>query len=261
MHFRMLARVRRLVRRFFPRLTDPWLDPPVVERPLDLAYAKAYTSAMTPDEREDAFASARFEEGRRWCGVLDRAGVGDGPVLDLGAGSGAVALANAAGGRRFVTLDFLWNETARIAHARAGAMFRHVIGDAARLPFHDDAFEAIVSLETVEHLPDAVTAGRETVRVLRASGCVVLTTPPRLRWMLRGDPHFGIRFLLLFPPRLQRWLAARRGFDQPHHHVDRIYTSVPQLARLFPGCRIERIMNRTRWPGRWFFDAVMFRKQ
>ncbi|HWW59953.1 MAG TPA: class I SAM-dependent methyltransferase [Thermoanaerobaculia bacterium] len=257
----MFPELRRLVRRFLPRRADPWLDPPVVDQPLDSPYANAYASALTLEERADAFASARFEEGRRWRGVLDRAAVGTGPVLDLGAGSGAVALANAAGGRRFVTLDFLWNETARIAHERAGAPFRHVIGDAAHLPFRDGAFEAIVSLETVEHLPDVIAAGRETSRVLRDGGCIVMTTPPRLRWLLRGDPHFGIRFLLLFPPRIQRSIAARRGFDQPHHYVDRIYASVPQLARLFPRCRIERIMNRTRLPGRWFFDAVLLRKR
>ncbi|HVR41705.1 MAG TPA: class I SAM-dependent methyltransferase, partial [Thermoanaerobaculia bacterium] len=204
--------------------------------------------------------SARYEEGRRWRGVLERAGVGHGPVLDLGAGSGAVALANAAADRRFVTLDFLWNETARLSHRRAGATFRHVIGDAAHLPFRDGVFEAIVSLETVEHLPDAATAGRETSRVLRNGGCIVLTTPPRLRWLLRGDPHFGIRLLLLFPPSIQRRIAARRGFDQAHHFVDRIYTSVAQLARLFPDCRVERVLARTRLPKRWFFDAVILRK-
>lgn len=237
------------------------LDTPPDPRPLDERYARAYVEVLLPVERADVFLAQRFEEGKRWRSVLDRAGAGDGLVLDIGAGSGAVALANAAGGRRVVTLDSVWNESARLSHLRAGATFRHVIGEAERLPFRDEAFEAIVCLETVEHFADAKAAGREASRVLRRNGQIVLITPARLAWIFRPDPHFHIRFLLLFPPRLQRAIAARRGFGQPHHFVDRIYTSARQVARLFPGTKIERVLTRSRMPKRWFWDALLLRKE
>lgn len=252
--------LRRSVRRFVPRLLDPVLDAPAPDVPLDATYARAYADALLDVERSDIFLAARYEEGKRWRAVLDRVGVGNGLVLDIGSGTGAVALANAAGGRRVVTLDFVWNESARLAHRRAGAMYRHVIADAAALPFRDDAFEALVCLETVEHFPDAAAAGRESSRVLRGGGQIVLITPARLAWIFRPDPHFQIRFLLLFPPRWQRRIAARRGFDQPYHFVDRIYSTSKQIEALYPGCSIERVMTRSRLPKRLFWDALVLRK-
>lgn len=257
----MFARLRRVVRRFIPRVVDPVLDPPPQELTRDSAYERAYSAALLPSQREDAFLEARYREGKRWRAVLDRVGVGAGPVLDIGSGTGAVALANAAGGRRVFTADFVWNEPARLAHAAAGALYRHVIADAARLPFRDESFEAITCLESVEHFRDAAAVGRESSRVLRPGGRIVLITPARLAWIFRPDPHFQIRFLLLFPPRLQRLIAARRGFDQPHHFVDRIYTSTRQIEALYPGCSIERVMTRSRLPKRFFWDALLLRKR
>ncbi len=248
------------MRRFIPRLLDPVLDAPVPEVPRDRSYEMAYADALPPPWREDAFLTARYAEGKRWRAVLDRIGVGGGPVLDIGAGTGAVALANAAAGRRMFTVDFVWNETARLAHAAAGAVFRHVIADANHLPFRDQSFEAIVCLEAIEHFSDAAAAGEESSRVLQSGGRLLLITPSRLAWVLRPDPHFGIRFLLLFPPPLQQWIAARRGFDQPHHFVDRIYTSARQIERLYPGCSIERVMTRSRLPKRFFWDAIVLRR-
>ncbi|MBW3666486.1 MAG: dienelactone hydrolase family protein, partial [Actinobacteria bacterium] len=39
---------------------------------------------------------------------------------------------------------------------------------------------------------------------------------------------------------------ARRGFAGPHHYVHRLYGSAMQVARLFPGCRLSRILSRSR---------------
>ena len=65
----------------------------------------------------------------------------------------------------------------------------------------------------------------------------------------------------MLPSSMQRRIAARRGFDQPHHFVDRIYTSAASIANLFPRCRIERTMTRSRLPKRFFWDALVLRKQ
>jgi hypothetical protein len=83
-------------------------------------------------------------------------------------------------------------------------------------------------------------------------GPILLTTPPRWRYALRPDPHFGLRGLALLPPAWQRSVAARRGFAGPHHYVHRLYGSAAQVARLFPGCRLARVLSRSRAPGRWF---------
>ncbi|HEX9984375.1 MAG TPA: class I SAM-dependent methyltransferase [Thermoanaerobaculia bacterium] len=256
----MLRGVRRWYRRFFPRLHEPWIDDPPPREPLDDRYAAAYASALGPSESADVFVIARYEEGRRWRALLDRAGVDGGPVLDVGSGSGAVGLAVSAGGRAVVSTDVLWNETARRAHRAAGAKYRHVIADASALPFRDGVFSAVLCLETIEHFPNRDASGAEVSRTLRDGGLLLVITPPRLRFLFRGDPHFAIRGLLFFPPALQRAIAARRGFAGPHHFVERIYTSVAQIAGVFPRCRIERVLSRSRMPKRWFWDAVVLRK-
>jgi SAM-dependent methyltransferase len=132
-----------------------------------------------------------------------------------------------------------------------------VVAAAQALPFRAAAFDAVLSLETVEHLERPEEAGREAARVLRPGGPILLTTPPRWRYALWPDPHFGLHGLALLAPRWQRVVAARRGFAEPHHYVHRLYGSAAQVARLFPGCRLARVLSRSRAPGRWFWDALV----
>ncbi|HYM62209.1 MAG TPA: class I SAM-dependent methyltransferase [Thermoanaerobaculia bacterium] len=257
----LLRPIRRLYRRVFPRIADPWLDSEVVPAPRDSEFERVYASALTAEELRDPFVEARYREGRRWRSVLDRLDVGGDLVLDLGAGNGAVALAGSAGGYRVVAVDALWNEVARRTRAKAGGSFHYVIADGRALPFLDGAFGAMLCLETIEHFQDAAKSGAEASRVLRGGGAIVLITPARLAWIFRPDPHFGIRGLLLLPAALQRRVAMSRGFDQVQHFVDRIYTTAREIEDLFPECRIERVMTRSRLPKRWFWDALLLRKQ
>jgi SAM-dependent methyltransferase len=244
--------LRRAFRLLFPRIVDPILDAPPRTLDGDAALESRYLALI---DRGDAFREARYREGIRWRGVLAHFAPPPARVLDLGAGDGAIELALGAGGYAVTSIDREWNTVA----PRLGV--RRVIADAAALPFRDGTFGAVICLETIEHFADARAAGREASRVMRAGAKLVLITPPRLAWMLRRDPHFGIRFLLLFPPAVQRWIAARRGFDQPHHFVDRIYASVPSIARRFPRTRVAHVMTRVRAPRRWFWDAIVLEKE
>jgi|SRR6185369_10789396 len=242
---------RRAFRRVFPRVVDPVLDAAPVLLPADAAIETRYQSLI---DRNDAFREARYREGIRWRGVLRHFVAPPARVLDLGAGDGAIELALNTGGYLTTSVDREWNTVA----PRLGV--RRVIADAGALPFRDTTFDAVVCLETIEHFTDARSACAEGGRVLREGGRVVLITPPRLAWIFRRDPHFGIRFLLMLPSSMQRRVAARRGFDQPHHFVDRIYTSAAAIAKLFPRCRIEQTMRRSRLPKRWFWEALVLRK-
>jgi len=267
----MLRPLRRLYRRRFPRLRDPWLDQDLRELPRDAAFEEAYRAELAAEPGrpgEDAFLAARYREGMRWRNVLGRllAEPGRPPaarvrVLDLGAGNGAVELALAADPSLLpVSVDRLWNRLGVATHRRAGVPFRRVVAEAQALPFRSATFAAALNLETLEHLEQPVEAGREAARVLVPGGSMVLITPPRWRWVLREDPHFGIRGLILLPPALQRRVAARRGFGAPHHYVHRIYGSARQIARLFPGCTLARTLTRSRAPKRWIWDALVLEK-
>jgi SAM-dependent methyltransferase len=159
-----------------------------------------------------------------------------------------------------VGVDPIWNETARQLHRKAGVPLRRVIAAAEALPFRDGVFAHALCLETVEHLAKPKEAGSEMMRVVANGGAILLTTPPRLRYLIAPDPHFGIRGLLLLPARWQERIAARRGFVGPHHFVDRIYWTVGQIAGLFRGAMVERVFSRSRLPRRLFWDAVLLRR-
>jgi SAM-dependent methyltransferase len=73
------------------------------------------------------------------------------------------------------------------------------MGTDGRLPFDDDAFDAVVAVEVIEHVEDQFAFLRELARVAKPGGMVIVTTPnvlninSRLRTLLCGFP-------LLFDP-------------------------------------------------------------
>ena len=50
-------------------------------------------------------------------------------------------------------------------------------GDAHNLPFDDEAFDALVTFEVIEHVEFPEKMAGELARVLRSGGCLILTTP------------------------------------------------------------------------------------
>lgn len=260
----MFAAARFLFRKAFPRRRHPLLDatPPSLPEDgrLDTEYQRVI--ALTPDAN-DAFVAHRFREGLRWRHVVESfLPSGHVRILDLGAGNGAIELALAANPRfSTVSVEELWNPVAREIHTRAGVPFRRVRGDGRRLPFRDGSFGAVVCLETIEHVRDPHLAGAEVSRVVGDGGVILLTTPPRLRYAFLPDPHFGLRGLVLWPAATQRRIAARNGFGAAHHYVDRIYTSVRQVAALFPECEVLDVLSRSRAPRRWFWDAILLQRR
>lgn len=98
-------------------------------------------------------------------------------VLDIGAGTGAVARAVRAVGGLPVALDTA-AEMTRLTH-RDG--LRSVQGDAARLPFRSGAFAAAVAAFSFTHVPELVTAVREAARVVVDDGAVVAAASPTRR--------------------------------------------------------------------------------
>ncbi len=260
----VIGLAKRTFRRFFPRKRHPLLDAVPEAATHDAARAAAYHELVRAAGVEsDDFIRLRYEEGRRWRSVV-RHYVGSRrvSVLDVGGGNGAVELAFEADGQFHVTsIEMLWNDSARQLGGLAGAPIRRVVGDAATLPFRSDSFDLVTCLETIEHLADAARAAAELGRVTRAGGVLLLTTPPRWRYAFRPDPHFGIRGLALLPARYQRSVAAARGFNEPQHHVDRLYGSIRQITALFHDFVLGDVLSRSRAPLQWFWDAVVLRKQ
>jgi ubiquinone/menaquinone biosynthesis C-methylase UbiE len=85
-------------------------------------------------------------------------------LLDIGGGTGNFALPLAKAGFR-VTLADLSPEMVWRAAAKFDGMF--VVADGQRLPFRDSAFDSVISVNVLGHMPDWRRALKEARRVLR----------------------------------------------------------------------------------------------
>ena len=112
--------------------------------------------------------------------ALRRLDLGPGTrVLDVAAGSGALAIPAARTGADVVAVDIAPTMIERLtARARAEGL-DHIEGrveDGAALSFDDDAFDAAVSMNGVTLFPDLDGGLRELVRVTRSGGQVLVVT-------------------------------------------------------------------------------------
>lgn len=60
--------------------------------------------------------------------------------------------------------------------------FEYYVADATDLPFARDSFDGVVCSEVIEHISDDGKVYSEVSRVLKNSGCFIITTPNWLSW-------------------------------------------------------------------------------
>lgn len=198
------------------------------------------------------FVRQRFAEGLELAGYFESKFPGRAlRVLDLGAGSGGVSLGLAVGSRHRVTsVDVVINADLVAVRRRAGLAIDHLIASAGALPFEDASFDAVLCLETIEHLPDARAAGREMMRVLAPGGLVMITTPARLRYVGRPDPHYQVRGLALLPDAMQRRVVVEKLKLTRDYDVQHLFWTSGGISRLFPGRKRVETLVAIPWPGR-----------
>lgn len=120
----------------------------------------------------------RHEVAYRDCASRIAASGGVRRVLDAGAGEGfGAALIRERTRATITALDYAGDAS---VHAHRHYDLAAVRGNLVAMPFGDGTFDAIVSLQTIEHLWDQGAFVAECARVLRPGGLLVLTTPNRL---------------------------------------------------------------------------------
>jgi SAM-dependent methyltransferase len=227
------------------------------------AWYESIALAAARDSQDAAFIRARCDEGRRIGEHLLRASTAS-PlhVLDLGTGNGGVSLAlDNYPDLRVTSLDLRLNPLwPRLRREKGASTFRFVTGDATRLPFARDTFDAVLCLEILEHVDQPARLGREVMRVLRPGGLCMITTPARFPHLFARDPHFGIPGLLFLPDGLQRWVATRR-YRHDDYDVRHVFWFARSIARCFPGhARFQAIDHFGSAAWAWLWGRIAWRR-
>lgn len=93
-------------------------------------------------------------------------------VLELGVGTGRIALPASAAGCQIVGVDIA-REMLRVAQAASAALSNRcalIQGDVAKLPLRDNMFDAVLAVHVLHLVPDWRGALAEVARVLRPGG-------------------------------------------------------------------------------------------
>ncbi|NLH98720.1 MAG: class I SAM-dependent methyltransferase [Chthonomonadales bacterium] len=94
-------------------------------------------------------------------------------VLDVGCGTGAMSSAL----RRFGTVTSADLSDRALGYSARRGLTGLCASDATRLPFRTGAFDAIVALDLLEHIPDDAAAASEFARALQPGGQLFVTVP------------------------------------------------------------------------------------
>lgn len=141
-----------------------------------------------------------------------------GPVLDAGCGDGYASCMLAEQGFTVEGVDIA-GEMIRLANDRAIASGHHVhfqSGDISKLPFSDETFAGILSINVVEFTPSPLQTLRELHRVLAPGGVLVLgilgpTAGPRAHSYRRLYEEATIQNTMM--PWEAKQLARENGFS------------------------------------------------
>ena len=151
--------------------------------------------------------------------------------LDLGSDNGVVSLLLRERGGSWASGDLTPEAVASI-RSLVGDDVHLVAGD--RLPFPDGAFDRVVVVDMLEHVPDEAAFARELARVTKPGGRLVVNTPHLKRTLLRRLRH------------------ALGQTDAKHGHLRPGYTPERLLELLGPAFELESHRSYSRF----FSEAV-----
>jgi SAM-dependent methyltransferase len=184
----------------------------------DELYASIRREGFGEDIGQNSWLTA--DEQRTFCAWLGLDSSTE--LLEVGSGSGGPALFTAAvSGCRVTGVDLheagvaAANDAARERGLAERARF--VCADAGgRLPFDDGSFDAVMCVDTIDHIYERACVLREWHRLLRASGRILFTNPVTVTGLLRREEMIlrsgGMGAFVFTPPGLDERLIHAAGF-------------------------------------------------
>jgi len=158
-------------------------------------------------------------------------------ILDIGCGYGNMTKFLEKKGDTIVGLDL------------GGLFYRPYVSeklsflksDALHIPFHDDTFDCLISLDVIEHIEDDQSLVDEVKRVLKPKGLAIIETPNRHR--------LSAELLSLFKSNSQNFPKSY-GHDELLGDIIHIreYTK-PELEKLFKLSKFKEIKVSGHWFG------------
>lgn len=127
---------------------------------------------------------------------------GRGPCLEVGIGTGRIAVPLARAGAELVGIDLSRPMLAKLIENAGPEMRIPVVqGDATALPFAADSFGAALGVHILHLIPEWQLAARELLRVVRSGGVILIDL---------GSSGHGVG------QEIQDYFGARAGFSTRH---------------------------------------------
>lgn len=101
-----------------------------------------------------------------------------GSILEVGSGKGHLSNYIHTKGRSIVSLDIDGLKLVKVKQTYPNLNL--IRGDAQNLPFSDNSFDILISVENIEHLPDVNQHISEVKRVLKPTGIFLIKTPNKI---------------------------------------------------------------------------------
>lgn len=175
-------------------------------------------------------------------------------LLDVGAGQGAAVQEALLRGADAWGIEPStgFGRVARIRLRDAGFSFKRIVRSfGERLPFPDEAFDYVVSLQVLEHVEDPARVIREIERVLKPGGYCWIACENYLAFR---EQHYRVAWLPLLP----KWLGAAyltmRGRDPEFLRRHVTYITYPEFKALVSNTALEdvtreRTLSKAEKPG------------
>ncbi|HEX4815773.1 MAG TPA: demethylmenaquinone methyltransferase [Nonomuraea sp.] len=203
-------------------------------------------TARRYDLVNDVISLGQVRHWRKAVAAAVDAGPGE-VVLDLGAGTGTSTDAFTALGARAIACDFSLGmlRTGVRRHggnALSGPGVPFVAGDALRLPFADDSFDAVTISVALRNVHDTGRALREMLRVTRPGGRLVILEFSHVRF---GAFDLVYReYLMRLLPKVAKVFGSNDDSYEYLAESIRDWPDQPTLARTIQQAGWERVAWR-----------------